>query len=149
MLYCANLSLNSLNFEGDCLNVVNWSNSHIEPPSDIRSIIFYIRNLLQHHSDWTVTFTCWESNKVGRILAKMACTVNSDCIWIEDYPGLVMSSILLDMLCNHLHQWSLSSVSIKKYATNILDIHLLCCQRSLQVSFTAIKALIKIKKEVT
>lgn len=47
MLICADLDFTFVLFERDCLVIVNWSNSLLEPPPVIRPIILDIQNLLQ------------------------------------------------------------------------------------------------------
>lgn len=120
MLICAELGFKSLLFEGECLDVVNWTNFLLEPPPYIRPIIFDIRNLLQLHTDWKISFTHREANFVAHILAKMACNVSSDCIWIEECPSNVRSYVLLDLPCDSLQQWLYWYVSYQKIIMDLL-----------------------------
>lgn len=94
LINCAKMGFNSMFFEGDCLVVVHWSNSQLELPSNIRPVIMDIRKLLQLHLDWSINFILREANNVAHLLAKLACSVSFDFIWIEECLGHVMRCIV-------------------------------------------------------
>lgn len=66
--------------------------------------ILDIRQLLLSHPNWKVIFTYRDSNHVAHSLAKMVYNLVSECLWIDECPGNVMSLVLLDASCNTFHQ---------------------------------------------
>lgn len=87
-------------FEGDCLKVISTSNSTTLVGDKLHSIIFDIRELLQQTPGWTLLFSYREANKAANALAKLACNLAKNVVWMENCPFSVVVFIKEDKLCN-------------------------------------------------
>lgn len=99
MFICAELGLHSMTFEGDCQSVINMINSISSPSSFVTSIIVDIHQLLLNFPYWYVVFSHRETKMVAHHLAKLACSIFYDDIWVDECPSNVMSFVMFDKHC--------------------------------------------------
>lgn len=63
------------------------------------TVFINIHHLMQQVSCWKVQFTYWDANRVTYNLEKIACTLDVDCIWIQEYPFIIIDLIQEKKLC--------------------------------------------------
>lgn len=100
MLLFWDLGLFDILFEGDCLSIVNVVNSPQTLDDVMRPIIYDICCLLETTQGWHVQFALRKSNRVTCSLAKYACNILGECIWMEDCPSSIRNLVLKDKLYN-------------------------------------------------
>lgn len=64
-------------------------------------IICDIHHLLRKVSSWKIHFVYRDANRAAHMLAKLACNLVEDQIWIEHYPYIVTELIQVEKL--HVH----------------------------------------------
>lgn len=89
MTICLDLNISNIFFEGDYLQVVKAVNSPQASNTKLNPFIFDIQLLLLQNSDWQVCYAHKGANQVAHVLAKLACSVEFDRIWIEQCPSIV------------------------------------------------------------
>lgn len=67
---------------------------------DLHFIIFDIKKIIQQVPGWTLIFSHREANQAVDALAKIACNLDKDVIWMEEYPPSVTTFIQNAKLCN-------------------------------------------------
>lgn len=90
MSICNDSGLNQIEFEGDFQYLVQLVKSREEGPSELRPIMFNIQELLKQHTRWRIQFVYRDANKSAHNLAKLACNLVYDIIWMEECPNPVM-----------------------------------------------------------
>lgn len=80
-------------FEGDCLQVVIVANCKSPSNTELCSIMFDIHFLMNLAPNWKVILTYQDANRIAHLLAKHACNVGENHIWVEESP-FVISEIL-------------------------------------------------------
>lgn len=86
--------------KGDCKVVVEAATSTKAPDSKIYPLIYDIHQYLRRHLMWKVQYVHGVCNQVAHNLARLACKVHGDSIWMEECPMQVMSFVLADLSFN-------------------------------------------------
>lgn len=93
------LYMSNIVFEGDCLQVVDAASSHLPRYDALGPIFFDIHHMLDRAHNWTVIHTPRYANRATHGLAKFACILSTDVIWMEDSPDSILNVILENKLC--------------------------------------------------
>lgn len=97
MVICNTLNLTWVFFKGDCKAVVNAVNLKELSLSVMYPIVYDIQVLLHNHPHWRVQINQRNSNKVAHNLAKLACTMQKNSIWLGEFPMQIRSCVIDDM----------------------------------------------------
>lgn len=73
-------------FEGDCLQVIKAMNNRKIIDDELSPIVFNISIMVQQARGWKFHCVNREANRVAHVLAKFACRLTSQRIWMEEYP---------------------------------------------------------------
>lgn len=76
--------MQSVTFEGDCLQVIEAANKTSLSENELCTIMHDIYYLLSLAPNQKITFTFRDVDHVAHILAKHACILGDDQIWIEE-----------------------------------------------------------------
>lgn len=96
------LGFSNIIFEGDRQRVVNATNFPKDSRDELTPIIHDIHFMMQQSQGWQVHFHHRETNRVAHNLAKIACSLNCEKVWMEKCPSLILNMVLEDKLCNVL-----------------------------------------------
>lgn len=99
MTICWELGFIDVVFEENCLRVVTVANSINLAKDDLCLIISNVQHMILKAQGWSVQYSHWSTNRVTHNLAKLACNITSNYIWIEEYPPSIDDVIQLDKLC--------------------------------------------------
>lgn len=70
---------------------------------DLGPILYDIQHILVNAMDWKVTFTPRNATQAVHSLAKLACSLTNNVIWMKEYPKTVLDVILTDKFCIGLY----------------------------------------------
>jgi ribonuclease HI len=93
VILCEELGLQSVEFEGDSMVVVNALNSNTPYWRACGSIVEDTRDRLLQFLTWSVQHARREANQVAHFLAKHALSVNQDVVWKEECPSFIQDII--------------------------------------------------------
>ncbi|XP_040994279.1 uncharacterized protein LOC121245522 [Juglans microcarpa x Juglans regia] len=93
------LGFNRVIFEGDAHTIVKAVNEESEDFLAYRSIVQDAKQMLQQHRNWKVQFVNRNLNEVAHILAKMAISLETEKVWMEDITSCISESIEKDKEC--------------------------------------------------
>lgn len=87
------------------------SNPHLND-DDLGPMIHDIQHMLANAMDWKVSFTPKNANQADHVLAKLACSITNDVIWMGEFPNIILekTNIVLVYLMNETQYFH----SIKK-----------------------------------
>lgn len=97
---CQDMGLSHVIFEGDCMQVIQAMHRKKIWDDILSPIIFYILHLLNCNLCWTVVYDSRGANNSVHYLAKLACNLNIDSVWIEECPEDILPVVLADKLCS-------------------------------------------------
>lgn len=92
-------------FEGDCQRVILEANCSKVVGNDLHRILWDIKMLLRQEPEWSLTFCYRDANRAAHLLAKTACNIAEEHVWMEEYPPIVDVAVLADKLCNSCYCW--------------------------------------------
>ncbi|XP_040992644.1 uncharacterized protein LOC121239461 [Juglans microcarpa x Juglans regia] len=106
MEICNDLNLRRVVFEGDAQVVIKGINEDNEDFLDYGMVIVDAKKLIKLIKDWKVQYTHRSTNEVAHILAKNALKLDSEQIWIEEFPNCIAQVLERYRRCidNNFHQ---------------------------------------------
>ncbi|XP_042969036.1 uncharacterized protein LOC122301713 [Carya illinoinensis] len=104
MVFCIELGLMHVCFEGDAKAVVDAVNSETEDNSWDGQLIEDIRQLKAAYLVWKLGFVRRSVNASAHVAAKLAVFFSCESVWLEDGPSEVRKSIMDELVCNELIQ---------------------------------------------
>ncbi|KAF5450904.1 hypothetical protein F2P56_031219, partial [Juglans regia] len=96
---CQELGFELVEFESDAKNVVDAINSNSSDMSWPGQIIEDIRLIMETHQNWKLSFIRRVGNQAAHVLAKLGLSLESELVWMEEGPDVVLPIIALDKLC--------------------------------------------------
>ncbi|KAG6626610.1 hypothetical protein CIPAW_15G062400 [Carya illinoinensis] len=84
--------------EGDAKMVVDAVTSNTQDSSWDGQVIEDIKSVLKAQPGWSVSFSGRSSNKAAHETAKLALTLGSECIWVEEVPPEVLLAVISDKI---------------------------------------------------
>lgn len=97
-LLCWDLQFAKAIFEGDYLKLIMEVKSPTRSSCELYYVLHDIRVLLNQAQGRSLLFCYHEANSASHSLAKIACNLGEDCVWMEDYPSHI-ESVLANKLC--------------------------------------------------
>lgn len=85
-------------FESDCLRFIKASVSLDPSSSEVSLVVHDIRIFWHAQPGWQLRFDYRETKMVAHELAKLACTISQDQIWMESVPANVENFVTNDKL---------------------------------------------------
>lgn len=83
------LQIRDVNFAGDCLHVIEVANHEKPLDAELFSVIHDIHCLMELAPSWKIVFIYRAANRTAHLLAKSACTLDEDQVWLEDIPSFI------------------------------------------------------------
>lgn len=83
--------------KGDALVLINAIREDEECNAWFRNIVEDIKPLLKSLSRWDIGFIYRERNQVAHGLAKHDLLLHDEFIWLEEFPDVIVQSVLLDI----------------------------------------------------
>ncbi|XP_042947096.1 uncharacterized protein LOC122280136 [Carya illinoinensis] len=104
MVFCTELGLMHVCFEGDAKAVADAVNSETEDNSWDGQLIEDIRQLKAAYPVWKLVFVRRSVNASAHVAAKLAVNSSCESVWLEDGPSEVRRSTMDELVCNELIQ---------------------------------------------
>ncbi|XP_042952140.1 uncharacterized protein LOC122289228 [Carya illinoinensis] len=95
---CRELGLRQVQLEGDAKMVVDAVNSNTQDSSWDGQVMEDIKSVLKAQPGWSVSFSGRSSNKAAHETAKLALSLGSECIWVEEVPPEVLPAVISDKI---------------------------------------------------
>lgn len=99
MQLCWEPNMFNIVYEGNCLQVVTAAANLLPRNDAIDLILFDIHWMLEGAQKWSISHTPRQANQAAHGLAKLACNMSNDVVWMEDAPTSILAVILEDKLC--------------------------------------------------
>ncbi|XP_042960130.1 uncharacterized protein LOC122295108 [Carya illinoinensis] len=90
------LGLRQVQLEGDAKMVVDAVNSNTQNTSWDGQVIEDIKSVMCAQPGWSVSFLGRDGNKVVHETARLALSLSSECIWVEEVPPEVFPAVISD-----------------------------------------------------
>ncbi|XP_042952198.1 uncharacterized protein LOC122289281 [Carya illinoinensis] len=97
---CDEMGVRSVVFKGDARLVVDAVKNSSPDFAWHGQLVEDLKNELAIHPSWNLSFTSRGNNKVAHELARLAYSVVTETVWIEEGPDVVSSLISDDKLCS-------------------------------------------------
>ncbi|XP_042972996.1 uncharacterized protein LOC122304797 [Carya illinoinensis] len=96
-LLCSELGIKQVPLEGDAKVVVEAINSSSYNSSWDGQVIEDIKAVVHAQLGWSVTFVGRDGNRAAHATAKLALSLSTECVWMEEVPTEVLPAVVLDL----------------------------------------------------
>ncbi|XP_042939537.1 uncharacterized protein LOC122274574 [Carya illinoinensis] len=95
-LLCSELGLTQVQLEGDAKMVVEAINSRSFNSSWDGQVIEDIKAVVHAQPGWSVAFVKREGNSAAHAATKLALSLGTECVWVDEVPCEVLPAIVSD-----------------------------------------------------